>query len=190
MTSLDQAINFYASPDAEPLPDVSASTTTVVTVHVEAKADGPDMDVASGATVYPVNDEDSGVEIDVGSMYGIDIIDDDDSELMGITITTDPGTEPLPDILIFNKGNFEGSTNSYTLTPDDYNMLTIQGVADFSGTVNLTVEATTVEKSNGDVASDSFTISFEILPTEDIDINSPGDITRNEARSDSVKFFL
>ncbi|AMW34476.1 hypothetical protein HEQ62_08330 [Haematospirillum jordaniae] len=108
----------------------TASTVTILPVTVTPIADAPILDVPA----LTVGAEDTDVPFDIQ----VSLTDTDGSESLSITVSGLPAGTTL------SKGT-QQADGSWTLSPGDVPGLTLRPPADFSGTINATVKATSTE---------------------------------------------
>jgi Ca2+-binding RTX toxin-like protein len=170
---------------AQDLPDGLVSGISETTIHVEAVADAPLINGSTTPVAKTVTvDEDQSDPINVNQAWLMQQIDTDGSELIGIELRS------IEDIfntaIILDRGSYDAASNSYTLTPAEYNGLEISTVADYSGSVPISIKVTTVEKSNGDFAETVAEGTITILPTPDIVLTVPDSLIVDESRDGLV----
>ncbi|MFH1805020.1 MAG: Ig-like domain-containing protein [Pseudomonadota bacterium] len=137
-----------------------ASVSDTITVDVAGVADVPILEVenASGA-------EDSAIALDIDAALG------DVSEVLSITIGN------VPDGATLSAGADNGN-GSWTLSPTDFDGLTITPPTDYSGSFDLSVTATSVDGE--DIASVSDTITVDVAGVADAPILEVGNASGAE----------
>ncbi|WP_282609845.1 type I secretion C-terminal target domain-containing protein [Pelagibius sp. Alg239-R121] len=158
----------------------TAQTTTTATVNFAAVADAPLLEVISTDSFdsLPVA---TGTE-DVGAVLSDSIdftaVDTDGSEIMSVTISK------VPDFVILSAGINNGD-GSYTLTPAEYAALVLSldtehAHADAGEIPPLTVTASVLELSNGDVADVSLDFYLAIEAVADAPLLTTQNAQGNE----------
>ena len=158
----------------------TAQTTTTATVEFAAVADAPQLDIITTETFdsLPVA---TGTE-DVGAILSDSIdftpIDTDGSEVMSITISN------IPDFVILSAG-IDNGDGSFTLTPSEYASLVLSldtehADAEAGSIPPLTVTASVLELSNGNVADVSQDFHLAIEAVADAPILSVQDAQGDE----------
>ncbi|MGO4525441.1 Ig-like domain-containing protein [Microvirga sp. 2MCAF35] len=121
-------------------------TQQSIAVTVEAKADAPTVTVHDASAK-----EDETITLDLSAS----LVDTDGSEVLSVVI------QGLPEGARLSKGINNGD-GSWTLTPSQLAGLTVTPPADWSGTMNLTVQAHAREISNGSVATTEATLQVRV----------------------------
>ncbi|MDP2699600.1 MAG: Ig-like domain-containing protein, partial [Thalassospira sp.] len=129
-----------------------ASVSDTITVDVTGVADAPVLDV-SGAS----GTEDSAIALDINAALT------DASEVLSITI----GNVPEGAVLSAGTDNGDGS---WSLTPDQLSGLTITPPADYSGSFELSVRATSVDGDDSASANGTVTVTVEaaVIPGQTV----------------------
>jgi Ca2+-binding RTX toxin-like protein len=117
--------------------NATAQTQTTLAVTVNAVADTPTLSASSVS-----GNEDSAIALNISSA----LTDTDGSEILSVRITGVPLDATL------SAGTRNVVDGSWSLTAADLNGLTVTPAANFSGTIDLTVVATSTESSNGATA--------------------------------------
>ncbi|WP_114946278.1 Ig-like domain-containing protein [Microvirga calopogonii] len=131
--------------------DDTHETQRVIAVTVVPKADAPTVTVHDAA-----GKEDGTITLDLSAS----LVDTDGSEVLSVVI------QGLPEGARLSKGINNGD-GSWTLTPSQLAGLTVTPPADWSGTMNLTVQAHARELSNGSVATTEATIQVNVEAVAD-----------------------
>ncbi|MBA1157363.1 Ig-like domain-containing protein [Microvirga mediterraneensis] len=141
--------------------DDTHETQRTIAVTVAPKADAPTVTVhdASGQ-------EDGTIALDVSAA----LVDTDGSEVLSVVI------QGLPEGARLSKGINNGD-GSWTLTPSQLAGLTVKPPADWSGTMNLTVQAHAREVSNGSVATTEATFRVDVDAVADAPVVAVRDAT-------------
>jgi len=124
-----------------------ATTTGSITVDVAGVADAPTLDVADAS-----GSEDSAIALDIDA--GLT----DSSEVLSITISG------VPDGATLSAGTNNGDS-TWTLNPDQLEGLTITPAADFSGSFDLGITATSTDGE--DVATTTGSITVDVAGVAD-----------------------
>ncbi|MDP2696479.1 MAG: Ig-like domain-containing protein, partial [Thalassospira sp.] len=127
-----------------------ASVSDTITVDVTGVADAPVLDISDASGT-----EDSAIALDINAALT------DASEVLSITFSG------VPDGAILSAGTNNGD-GSWSLTPDQLSGLTITPPADYSGSFDLSVTATSVDGE--DVASMSDTITVDVTGVADVPV--------------------
>ncbi len=125
----------------------SATTSNSFTVEVAPVADAPTVTVNS---VSGNEDQAIALEIDVSSSDG--------SETVSVTLGG------LPEGTVLSAGTDNGD-GTWTLTPEQLDGLTLTPPEDYSGSLDLSVTATSTDGNDSATTSDSFTV--EVTPVAD-----------------------
>ncbi|WP_434623080.1 tandem-95 repeat protein [Azospirillum sp. B2RO_4] len=128
-----------------------AWSTKTLSVTYTAVADAPDVTVhdATGA-------EDTPIALDVSAS----LVDTDGSETMAVILSG------LPEGAVLNHGSNNGD-GSWTLKPSELAGLTVTPPRNYSGGMDLTLTATSLESSNKDTASTTANIHVTVTPVTD-----------------------
>jgi hypothetical protein len=130
----------------------SVNTVGVGTVTVAAVADAP-VAVAANS----IGDEDTAISL-VG--LSANLADNDGSEVLSVKISG------VPDDTILSAGTNNGD-GSWTVSPADLATLSLTPPPNFSGTLSLTLEAFSLETSNGDTATATAAFDVNVNPVGD-----------------------
>ncbi|WP_262272912.1 Ig-like domain-containing protein [Microvirga yunnanensis] len=142
----------------------SRVVTGTHTVAVSAVADAP---VISAANV--TGDEDRPIPLKLSAA----LVDTDGSEALSVRILGVPADATL------SHGSHQAD-GSWSVQPSDLAHLTITAPNDFSGTINLTLEATARETSNGSTATRSTALQVEVDNVSDAPAVSVHDASGRE----------
>ncbi|EIM29743.1 DUF4429 domain-containing protein [Microvirga lotononidis] len=134
-------------------------TQRTIAVTIVPKADAPTVNAhdTSGR-------EDGTIALDISAS----LVDTDGSEVLSVVI------QGLPEGARLSKGINNGD-GSWTLTPSQLSGLTVTPPADWSGTMNLTVQAHAREISNGSVATTQTTFQVSVEAVADAPVISARD---------------
>ncbi len=124
--------------------NTSASISDTVTVTIQSQADAPSLRVSGSAT----GTEDSAITLDIDAALT------DSDEVLSITISG------VPDGATLSAGTDNGD-GTWTLSPDDLDGLTITPPADYSGSFDLGITATSTDGNTTASASDTISLSVE-----------------------------
>ena len=135
--------------------DHTLTSSYSFTVDVAAVADAP---VTTAAGPF-AGDEDNAISL---AGLNADLVDTDGSEVLSIKISG------VPDGTLFNAGTNNGD-GSWTIPKAelDANTLTLTPPLNFSGTLNLAIEAFALESSNGNVSSTTTPFTVTVNPVAD-----------------------
>ncbi|WP_404292418.1 hypothetical protein ACD578_08965 [Microvirga sp. RSM25] len=134
-------------------------TSRTIAVSITPSADAPTVTVHDA-----IGQEDGTITLDLSAS----LIDTDGSEVLSLVI------QGLPEGARLSKGINNGD-GSWTLTPSQLSGLTITPPADWSGTMNLTVQAHARETSNGSVATTHATFQVKVDAAADTPVVSARD---------------
>ena len=127
--------------------DETATVSDTLDVRVAADADAPTL-VLSGSS----GDEDTAIAVNIDAR----LTDTDGSETLAITV------EDVPDGASLSAGTDNGD-GSWSLTQDDLDGLTITPAANFSGTIDLTVTATSNDGDDSSAVSATTTVEVDAV---------------------------
>ena len=136
----------------EPANGDTLTSVSAGTVTVNAVADAPTITVANAT-----GDEDTAI-----AMVGLSaaLSDVDGSEILSVKISG------VPEDTIFSAGTNNGD-GSWTVNPADLATLTITPPPNYSGVLSLTLEAFSLETSNGDTATATGVFDVNVTPVGD-----------------------
>lgn len=157
--------------------DSSIRHTTVsnVTISFDAIADGPN------ATVQNVSgDEDTAISL---SGLSASLKDTDGSETLSITISG----IPIDSILSAGSNNGDGT---WTLKSSQLDGLTLTPPRNYSGVMNLALNAYALEASNADVATTTMPFTVTVNPVADSLRVDPSDATVEEGSTIPLSFSI
>jgi len=123
----------------------TTTTSATLDVDVTGDADAPTLTMTAAD-----GDEDSAISLDISS----GLTDTDGSETLSVTISD------VPDGAVLSAGTDNGD-GTWTLDAGDLDGLQVTPPADFSGSFDLTVTATTSE-NDGDTATTSGTLTVDV----------------------------
>ncbi|UVF17498.1 Ig-like domain-containing protein [Microvirga terrae] len=144
----------------------SRVVTGTHTVAVSAVADAPTISAAN-----VTGDEDRPIPLKLSAA----LVDADGSEVLSVRILGVPADASL-------SHGVRQADGSWSVPPTDLAHLTITAPKDFSGTINLTLEATTRETSNGSIATRSTGFQVEVDNVSDAPAVSVQDASGPEDR--------
>ena len=128
------------------------TSTATVEINVEAVADAANVTVGNASGL-----EDQAIKLDLAASLS----DIDGSETMQVAI------KGLPEGFALSAGT-RNADGSWSVDQLDLNNVSINAPKNFIGQVNLTLEATTTEGSNGSVAVVSKDFSIDIADVNDL----------------------
>jgi large repetitive protein len=134
-------------------------TSRTIAVSITPSADAPTVTAHDA-----IGQEDGTVTLDLSAS----LIDTDGSEVLSVVIAG------LPEGARLSKGINNGD-GSWTLTPSQLTGLTVTPPADWSGNMNLTVQAHARETSNGSVATTHATFQVKVDAAADTPVVSARD---------------
>lgn len=146
----DYTLTFSAT-TTEAATGATATSTTSVAFSVAAEADAPTLAASAASGI-----EDSAIPLTVSAA----LVDTDGSEVVSIVIAGLPAGAQL------SAGSNNGD-GSWTLLPTELAGLTLTPPLNHSGTINATVTAYALERSNGSVASTSVPLTIGVSDTAD-----------------------
>lgn len=158
----------------------TAQTTTTSTVEFAAVADAPQLDLLTTETFdsLPVARGPEDVGVLLSDSIDFTAVDADGSEVMSITISNVPG-------FVLLSAGIDNGDGSFTLTPAEYAGLLISldtehAHAEAGSIPPLTVTASVLELSNGDVADSSQEFHLAIEAVADAPVLTVEDAQGNE----------
>ncbi|MCR6630546.1 MAG: Ig-like domain-containing protein [Magnetospirillum sp.] len=113
--------------------------------------------------------EDTAITLDLSLIHA----DTDGSEVVSVMISG------LPDGSVLSAG-IRDEQGNWLLTPSQLAGLTVRPPADWSGTLELTVTATSLERGSGAVSSVSLPVTVQVAPVADKPVSDPVDVTTDE----------
>ncbi len=128
-----------------------AGVLGTLNVSVNADADAPTVSALDASGM-----EDTPIALTLGSA----LVDDDGSESLSLTLRNVPAGAAL-------SAGTDNGDGTWTLGSDDLDDLTITAPNHFSGTMSLTLEASSSEAANGDTATSA--TSFNVVVSPDAD---------------------
>ncbi|MEL6420829.1 MAG: Ig-like domain-containing protein [Pseudomonadota bacterium] len=146
---------------------VTATSDAMFDITFEAVADEPILQV-----VNATGDEDSAIAITDGTNTLSAMLADqlDGSETISVTISG------IPEDSLLSAGSNNGD-GSWTIDPTELATLTITPPPHFSGDLNLSLNAYSLEGSNGDTATTSLPFTVTVAPVADTVSIDPLDVT-------------
>ena len=147
-----------------------AWSSKTLNVTYTAVADAPDVVVQNTTGA-----EDTAIALNVSA----NLMDTDGSETMAVILSG------LPDGAVLNKGSNNGD-GSWTLKPSELSGLTVTPPRNYSGGMDLTLTATSLESSNKSTATTTANIHVDVTPVTD----APTVIVANASGSEDTEIAL
>jgi Ca2+-binding RTX toxin-like protein len=141
------------------------TVTRSVNVVVTPVADAAIMTQGQPA----LGDEDTAIALNLS----LTRLDTDGSEVVSVTISG------LPDGSVLSAG-IRDEQGNWVLTPGQLAGLTVRPPADWSGTLDLTATATSLERDNDAASSVSLPVTVQVKPVADKPVAEPVDVTTDE----------